>query len=48
MVRPGVAAGRRTLAAHLACHVDNRPPKSRHTDGSGSSDVYLPGPCTGR
>src|SRR5260370_38173041 len=23
-------------------------PKSRHTDGSGYADVYLPGPCTGR
>jgi hypothetical protein len=22
--------------------------KSRHTDGSGYADVYLPGPCTGR
>ena len=21
---------------------------SRHTDGSGYADVYLPGPCTGR
>jgi hypothetical protein len=25
-----------------------RPAQSRHTDGSGDADVYLPGPCTGR